>query len=99
MEWSKLIPINVTCFVWRAAQRRIPSALALAGKWISVETSICSSCIGKLECANRLLINCPFAKSVREKIFNWSGLNKNGIHNMGDLVQLATSWGQSTKKT
>lgn len=84
--------------MWREAQRRIPSALALVDRGIQAESSMCSSCIDNLERANHLLINCPFAISVRGKIFNWCGINVFNIHNVGELMQLGISWGRCPKK-
>ncbi|KAL7607598.1 hypothetical protein Lser_V15G19622 [Lactuca serriola] len=36
MVWSNVIPIKVSCFIWRAVQDRIPTALALEKRGIMV---------------------------------------------------------------
>lgn len=54
--WSKLIPIKVTMFIWRAAQGRIPSTLALASRGVNTESTHYGSCINCLECFDHILI-------------------------------------------
>lgn len=60
-NWSKDAPGKVKCFILRAKQDRIPSAVALLSKGVDVNSLYCSACISGEENANHILVQCPFA--------------------------------------
>nr|KAJ0191579.1 hypothetical protein LSAT_V11C800404230 [Lactuca sativa] len=70
--WNKLIPLKVNCFIWRTLQNKIPYAVALRLRGIHISSTSYGACINGIECANHLLMLCPFANVVREKIFTCS---------------------------
>ncbi|XP_023737564.1 uncharacterized protein LOC111885546 [Lactuca sativa] len=98
IKWSKLVPIKVTCFVWRAIQGRIPSVVALSHRGINLDSTICGSCIDGPECANHIIISCPFAVMVREMIFKWCGINLSEVNEVVDIEEFAAKWGKQYKK-
>ena len=69
--WSKVVPIKVTCFIWRAVQARIPTTVALDKRGIAVNSLLCCSCIGAVECSEHVLMNCPFETMIRNNILGW----------------------------
>ena len=98
--WSKIVPIKVLCLVWRVVQQRIPTATALERRGILVNSSICNSCIGNSECANHVLINCPFANTIRGCIWRWCGIagEHESIQTICDLIDFASNWGRNKRK-
>lgn len=99
--WCKVVPIKVTCFIWRAVQARIPTTVALDKRGIAVNSLLCSSCIGAVECSEHVLMNCPFATMIRNNILGWCGLShvQDSLKNSYDLLQLAgTRWNFKKKK-
>ena len=76
IDWSKIIPIKVTTFIWRAVMGKIPSAMALSHRGVNVDTYSCSSCIDGLEDANHILVRCPYAISITDDILGWCGLHQ-----------------------
>ncbi|CAH1452517.1 unnamed protein product [Lactuca virosa] len=65
ISWCKLIPIKVTTFIWRAVMGKIPSAVALSYRGVTLDTCNCSSFIGGIEYANHILVECPYANYQR----------------------------------
>lgn len=98
--WSRVVPIKVLCFIWRAAQDRIPSAAALEKRGSLVNSLWCSSCIGRTECADHILIDCPFATLIRNNILSWCGVRSDqiSIKTIGDLLHFTATWGICNSK-
>nr|KAJ0216412.1 hypothetical protein LSAT_V11C300109150 [Lactuca sativa] len=86
-HWIKVVPIKVLCFVWRAAQSRIPPTISLETRGIK-------------ESAEHVLIECPFASRIRNNFMTWCGvrLDQNLIRNIGDLLHAIDAWGGCPKK-
>nr|KAJ0225469.1 hypothetical protein LSAT_V11C100035260 [Lactuca sativa] len=103
--WCKAVPIKVLCFIWRAAQDRIPIAVALEKRGIVVNSTLCCSCIRMPECADHILMGWPFATVIRNNILGWCGQNsanastsaQNSIKNVYDLLHLAATWCNSQR--
>nr|KAJ0217551.1 hypothetical protein LSAT_V11C300118220 [Lactuca sativa] len=72
--WYKEAPIKVLGFIWRATMGHIPTTTALARRGITISSSACGSCVRSDEHAAHLLVSCPFATSVQEKILTWCGV-------------------------
>ncbi|CAH1443483.1 unnamed protein product [Lactuca virosa] len=90
IQWYKVVPIKVLCFIWRAAQGRIPAIVALEMRGIKVNSLLCSACIGQQESVDHVLIDCPFASRIRSNIMSWCGvtLDQSLIRNAGDILQM-----------
>nr|KAJ0219093.1 hypothetical protein LSAT_V11C300139740 [Lactuca sativa] len=98
--WSKAVPIKVLCFIWRVAQSRIPSAVALERRGIIVNSTLCSSCIGRLECADHVLIDCLFTTQIRNCIWSWCGVSSEqaSLKTISDLIHFASTWDSQVKR-
>lgn len=70
ITWSKLIPIKVITFIWRATLDRILTAMALAERGVKIDTYTCSACISELECENHVFDKYPFATTILKKIIS-----------------------------
>lgn len=77
---------------------RIPTTMALSQRGVKIETNNCSACIGESECANHVLIKCPFAATVIQKIIRWCGVTTCNIQNIDELIQFAANWSRCPKK-
>ena len=96
--WDKMVPLKVRCFIWRASLYRIPVATSLVERGISVPNQLCKFCNIDSESSDHLLVNCEFAKGVREWIFKWCGINTQHFSCIRELIDFATSWGNSLKE-
>lgn len=100
MVWSNVIPIKVSCFIWRDVQDRIPTAMALEKRGIMVNSLLCSACIGSHECTDHVLMECPFATVIRNNILSWCGVpcDLPPFNNVGVFLRLAATWCNSQMK-
>ncbi|CAH1445351.1 unnamed protein product [Lactuca virosa] len=98
IRWCKMIPIKVTCFVWRAVQGRIPATVELRNRGISIDTTLCEACIGMEESVVHILFSCPFAGEVRNMVLNWCGMDNNETHSIMDLIHSMASHGRCPKE-
>nr|KAJ0225680.1 hypothetical protein LSAT_V11C100033170 [Lactuca sativa] len=90
--------IKVNCFIWRAIQKKIPSAVALRCKGVDIENDKCGACVNGVECSDHILVHCPFACVVRKAIFGWCGLQWKDFISVGDLIAFAKNWGRCQRK-
>ncbi|KAJ0450914.1 putative RNA-directed DNA polymerase [Helianthus annuus] len=70
-EWSKIATAKVNLFVWRAAEGRIPTKIALASRGIQVGSTVCKVCGAAPETADHIFIQCLFAKEVWLLLWSW----------------------------
>lgn len=100
IAWNKVVRIKVLCFIWRAVQNRTPSTIALDRRGIVVNSLLCSLCIGRPECADHALVECPFATQIRNCIWSWCGVlnEQSPIKTIGDLINFASTWGNCQAK-
>ena len=96
--WIQIVPLKVTCFVWRACLGRIPTASALSIRGIHLNSSDCVLCPNGIDEVNHILVNCPLAKETIEWILIWCGLPPQHFTDLVDLVKFAASWGRCPKK-
>lgn len=61
--WSLQMPHKVTNFIWRVSKGCLPTASALAGKGVSINTR-CPWCHNAEETDVHVLFSCEFAKTV-----------------------------------
>ncbi|CAH1443304.1 unnamed protein product [Lactuca virosa] len=80
VRWCKEAPIKVICFIWRAAQGHIPSAMSLAHRGVSLSETMCGSCVGVDESVYHMLVSCHFAQHIRNIIFKWCGVGPTQIN-------------------
>ncbi|KAL7613547.1 hypothetical protein Lser_V15G09275 [Lactuca serriola] len=74
--------------------------MALERRGIFVNSQICSSCIGNSECADHVLINCPFAIKIRSCIWRWCGIagDHESVKTICELIDFASKWGRNKKE-
>lgn len=96
--WSKIVPIKVSCFIWRALLGRIPSAEALIRRGIHLNSSICSLCNSNVECYNHILLGCGFAKEVWNFILLWCGDPDISGGSVEECLLSLAYWGRCPKK-
>ncbi|CAH1437072.1 unnamed protein product [Lactuca virosa] len=96
-KWNNVSPNKVNCFIWRALQKKIPSAVALRSRGIDLTTITCGACINESECADHILLLCLFARSITDKILSWCGVQHNSFTSVGELLEYANRWGRNLK--
>ncbi|KAL4565722.1 hypothetical protein LXL04_029825 [Taraxacum kok-saghyz] len=96
--WHKTSPIKVNCFIWRAMQQRIASAVALKSRGIESINTSCSACVAGQECSDHLLIKCTFASEVRKKVFAWCGIQHVEFSSVSDLLSFVENWAGSPSR-
>lgn len=97
--WGKQVPIKVLTFIWRATIGRIPTTMTLMSRGITLSSSTYGFCVSVDEQADHLLVTCPFAAYIREKIFKWCDVTLTPlITGVTDLVQFAVNWERCPKK-
>ncbi|CAI9290592.1 unnamed protein product [Lactuca saligna] len=97
IKWSKEVPNKVNCFLWRVIQKSIASMSGLRARGIETQTTMCGACINEEEDADHILVRCPFAKSVRDKIFNWCGIQNQSFNSIDELLGFVENWGKRPK--
>ena len=98
-DWVKEIPKKVLCFAWRAKMGRIPSAVALSRRGIlNNNNTTCSFCNQGEECADHILVNCTFAKTVLEWILKWCDIRGASFCTVSEILDYAAGWGNCPKK-
>lgn len=70
INWCKVVPIKVLCFIWRVAQGRIHVAVELEMKGIKFNSLLCSLCIGQQESVDHVLVDCLFASKIKDNIMS-----------------------------
>lgn len=65
--------------------------VGLRTRGIDTQTTISCVCINKEEDVDHILVMCPFAKAIRDKIFNWCGLHNYPFNNIGVLLGFAAN--------
>ncbi|KAL4582304.1 hypothetical protein LXL04_006851 [Taraxacum kok-saghyz] len=98
IDWSKSIPLNVRCFVWRALSRRIPVSSNLAIRGITVETNLCTLCNAEIETEDHLLVKCKIAEEVHEWILGWCGSDGKKFQHIEEFLDYIASWGNCPMK-
>lgn len=77
---------------------RIPVALELSKRGVSMETMNCLMCNESEESTDHVLGDCPYARKVFEGVFSWCGLNTEPFHLVKEVVDSASRWGRCQKK-
>lgn len=65
--WALDLPGKVTNFLWRVCKNVVPTAVALTGKRVEIDTK-CSWCLLKEEDIEHVLFGCSFARDVWAKV-------------------------------
>ncbi|CAI9266456.1 unnamed protein product [Lactuca saligna] len=77
---------------------RIPVAVELSKRGVSVETKNCLMCNEGEESTDHVLVDCPYARRVFEGVFGWCGMSMEPFHSVKELVDSASRWGRCQKK-
>ncbi|KAL6554936.1 hypothetical protein OROGR_006194 [Orobanche gracilis] len=96
--WINWTPYKISCFVWRARLNRIPSNSALLSRNVSIGSVYCSACCSSSECADHLLVRCPFASWVWSRVEVWCGLSGANSISVNGWVDFAAKAGHDSKK-
>ncbi|XP_023756110.1 uncharacterized protein LOC111904593 [Lactuca sativa] len=86
--WSKLIPLKVSEFIWRAVLGRIPVADTLATKGIIIPNNLCPLCNKETETVNHILVTCEYSRDVRYWILKWCGIEESGVQKREGIHRL-----------
>lgn len=98
IEWSKIIPLKVRCFIWSALQRRLHVATELIKRGVTTISDLCVICGDEQETVDHLFIKCKVVDETRDWIFKWCELPKQQFLNMEDFLNFGASWGNCPKK-
>ncbi|XP_052622513.1 uncharacterized protein LOC128127842 [Lactuca sativa] len=96
--WSKLIPLKVRCFVWRATFGCIPVADSLNKRGVQTQSQHCPMCGNERETATHLLLDCEFAQEAHKWIFKWCGFQPRRFNSMLDFLDSMASGGNRCKR-
>lgn len=96
--WCNWISFKVSCFVWRARQDRIPSMNALITQGVQIQTLNCNACISDTEFTDHMLITCPFANTIWNRVRNWCGIMPHQLTNIKEILNFAADCGHPPKK-
>ncbi|XP_021995580.1 uncharacterized protein LOC110892738 [Helianthus annuus] len=69
--WNKWASGKSNMFVWRAINDKIPTAITLRERGLTLTDYNCSLCGEAEESANHVLLLCSFAKQVWKSILDW----------------------------
>nr|KAJ0223900.1 hypothetical protein LSAT_V11C200065500 [Lactuca sativa] len=72
--------------------------MALSQRGIHIDTCYCSSFIEGSECANHMLVRCPYVFLVWKHIFLWCGINWLDYHNIEETIHFVANWVRCPKK-
>lgn len=70
-KWNSMATPKVNCFVWRAMNRRIPTADALARRGVHIGDSTCPRCGIGAETVDHIFASCAAARSIWGQICIW----------------------------
>lgn len=96
--WSKVIPIKISCFVWRAKLGQIPSLMALKGRGVNLGDTMCGGCRLCEEDCNHILKSCPIARQVMMAIWRWCDIDLDQHLTVRDLIHDICRWGNCKKR-
>ncbi|CAI9271616.1 unnamed protein product [Lactuca saligna] len=97
MKWIRLVSLKVMVFVWCACIDRIPPAVVLSQRDISLLSTCYQFCVSVIDEAGHFFVGCPFAKDVLVWIFNWCNIPFQQFDSVGELILYAASWGNCPK--
>ena len=89
--WSKLIPLKVKCFIWRAVLDRIPVVETLIYRGINVQNQNCQLCGTCIETTNHLLVECAYSKDVWYWILRWCDIKYLQARKVEDIIIYAAT--------
>ncbi|KAL4592626.1 hypothetical protein LXL04_005628 [Taraxacum kok-saghyz] len=98
MHWSKTIPLKIKCCIWRVMQDRIPMAVNLEKRGVSLQSALCPLCNNITESVDHIMIRCPIATEARTWIFNWCNIPITNFSDVNEFVNYAADWGRNTKE-
>lgn len=97
-SWLTVVPLKVTCFIWRACLDRIPTAIALMHRGVNIPSDSCHLCPGGTDSSDHILYGCPFTREVLLWIFKWCGIPLPVFDSVTEVIAFAANWGRCPKK-
>ncbi|KAL4592668.1 hypothetical protein LXL04_005671 [Taraxacum kok-saghyz] len=95
--WLHLVPLKVSCFVWRACLNWIPTVNELVIRGINILDRRCRFCMTETEDSNHLLVGCEFAKEVLTWLFQWCDITVTHFSTVSELVNFAANWARNDR--
>ncbi|KAJ0890151.1 putative reverse transcriptase zinc-binding domain-containing protein [Helianthus annuus] len=78
-DWVKWIPIKINVFVWRACLNRIPVAVNLIKRGMTMTSEDCVNCHNMAESVVHCLLGCSVARAVWRKVSVWAKWDLTGL--------------------
>ncbi|CAI9285088.1 unnamed protein product [Lactuca saligna] len=92
--WSKLIPLKVSGFIWRALLGRIPVADTLATRRIIIPNNLCPLCNKETKTVDHILVTCEYSREVQYWILKWCGIEKEWVRKCEGIHRLRSYLGK-----
>jgi len=74
--WHRLIPANVSLFVWRLLRNRLPTKDNLVRRRVlPLDSAVCVSGCGEQKSANHLFLKCVHLSSIWSQVWLWLGIS------------------------
>ncbi|XP_021971356.1 uncharacterized protein LOC110866517 [Helianthus annuus] len=97
--WNNWATGKSIAFVWRELDERIPSAVALRSRVMSLQAVTCKTCGAADETASHILVSCNLAKRVWEEVTKWTKLPMvNTAGSIAELLQVIMDSQRSQKE-
>lgn len=96
--WTKVVPLKVSAFVWRACVGRIPTSVALASRGIVTASFSCALCETESDEVNHIFLGCQTGRNSLSWIFNWGQCMAPNFNSVSKFVDFAGTWGQCKKR-
>lgn len=89
--WLKMVPIKVTCFIWRCSIGRIPSEIALKSGGVLIKSNVCGYCNVTIEDLDHILVVCQAASITRKWILQCCAINDRHFAQTGEFLDFAST--------
>lgn len=71
---------------------------ALITQGVQIQTLNCNACISDTEFTDHMLITCPFANTIWNRVRNWCGIMPHQLTNIKEILNFAADCGHPPKK-
>lgn len=83
---------------WHTCIDRIPSAIALSRRGISVSSNLCHGCLNGIDDTNHFLLCCHFAFDVLQWILTRYDIHTQQFSSVSWIITFTMDWGNCPKK-
>ncbi|KAK9070187.1 hypothetical protein SSX86_010587 [Deinandra increscens subsp. villosa] len=87
LKWSRLVPLKVNAFVWRAQRGRIGTLDNLKKRGVQVESEVCKLCRESNESVTHLFTGCMFAAILWQWVMSWFNLPNFFAFSLDDILR------------